>query len=465
VVKHRQAAPSFVPLSVPIITQTVLFGYEFLLHFSCLNTFSLRKPISGSPEGYRPAGWKKKRVAIRIEFVYKRDRQPGHLKNGPGRMPGAAILLKSPIFTWIEINLTAVEDNIKAVRAIAGVPVMAVVKANGYGHGAVEVSRAALAAGASWLAVSCAEEAIVLREAGITVPILVLGMVTAQEADEAIAAGLSLTVYCHESAELYSNRAKALGRSVNVHLKVDSGMGRLGTLPGEQTLVLARTIAGMPSVHLEGVFTHLACADEENPAPTNEQLLKFAATLQALQENGIRPAWIHAANSAATLAFPQARYNIVRVGVAIYGVHPSPQVRLPAAFRPALSWKARLVSCKVLPPGWGVSYGMEYHTAGEETVGVIPVGYADGWRRNRPNLVLLGGRRTPVIGRVCMDQCMIKLPEDASLGSEVVLVGRQNGEEIRVEEVAERWGTINYEVITGISARMPRVYVRNGETA
>ena len=191
-------------------------------------------------------------------------------------------MLKSPIFTWIEINLSAVEDNIKAVRAIAGVPVMAVVKANGYGHGAVEVSRAALAAGASWLAVSCAEEAIVLREAGITVPILVLGMVTAQEADEAIAAGLSLTVYCHESAELYSKRASALGRSVNVHLKVDSGMGRLGTLPGEQTLELARTIAGMPSVHLEGVFTHLACADEENPAPTNEQLTKFASTLEAL---------------------------------------------------------------------------------------------------------------------------------------------------------------------------------------
>ena len=382
----------------------------------------------------------------------------------PGKRPGAANLLKSPIFTWIEINLSAVEDNIKAVRAIAGVPVMAVVKANGYGHGAVEVSRAALAAGASWLAVSCAEEAIVLREAGITVPILVLGMVTAQEADEAIAAGLSLTVYCLESAELYSKRASALGRSVNVHLKVDTGMGRLGTLPGEQTLALARTITGMPSVHLEGVFTHLACADEENPAPTNEQLKKFASTLEALQEIGIRPAWIHAANSAATLAFPQARYNIVRAGVAIYGVHPSHQVRLPNSFRPALSWKARLVSCKVLPPGWGVSYGMEYHTAGEETVGVIPVGYADGWRRSRPNIVLLGGRRTPVIGRVCMDQCMIKLPEDASLGSEVVLIGRQGGEEIRVEEVAERWGTINYEVITGISARMPRVYVRDGET-
>ena len=371
-------------------------------------------------------------------------------------------MIKSPVFTWIEINLSAVEDNVKAVRAIAGVPVMAVVKANGYGHGAIEVSRAALAAGSSWLAVSCAEEAIVLREAGIAVPILVLGMVTAQEADEAIAAGLSLTVYCHESAVLYSQRATALGRSVCVHLKVDSGMGRLGTLPGEQTLSLARTIAAMPSVHLEGVFTHLACADEENPAPTEEQLAKFNSTLQTLQESGIRPAWIHAANSAATLAFPQARFNIVRAGVAIYGVHPSPQVRLPSSFRPALSWKARLVSCKDLPPGWGVSYGMEYHTAAEETVGVVPVGYADGWRRNRPNIVLLGGRRTPVIGRVCMDQCMIKLPEDASLGTEVVLIGSQGGEEVRVEEVAERWGTINYEVITGISARMPRVYVRDG---
>jgi alanine racemase len=374
-------------------------------------------------------------------------------------------LLKNPIFTWIEINLSAVEGNVKAVRSAAGVPVMAVVKANAYGHGAVEVSQAALAAGASWLAVSCAEEAIVLRDAGISVPILVLGMVTAQEADEAIAAGLSLTVYCRESAELYSQRASALGRSVNVHLKVDSGMGRLGTLPGGPSLELAKLIAGMPAMHLEGVFTHLACADEADPAPTLDQLVRFNQTLQALNEAGLRPAWIHAANSAAALAFPQARFNIVRTGVAIYGVHPSPHVTLPASFRPALSWKARLVSCKVLPPGWGVSYGMEYHTAGEETVGVIPVGYADGWRRSRPNLVLLGGRRTPVIGRVCMDQCMIRLPEDASLGTEVVLIGRQNGEEIRVEEVAERWGTINYEVITGISARMPRVYVRDGDPA
>jgi alanine racemase len=371
-------------------------------------------------------------------------------------------LLKSPVFTWIEINLSAVENNVRTVRSTSGVPVMAVVKANGYGHGAVEVSGAALAAGASWLAVSCAEEALVLREAGLAVPILVLGMVTAQEADEAIAAGLSLTVYCRESADLYSQRATALGRSVNVQLKVDSGMGRLGTLPGEPTLVLARAVAAMPSVHLEGVFTHLACADEKNPAPTLDQLARFNSTLQALRESGIRPAWIHAANSAATLAFPQARFNIVRAGVAVYGVHPSPDVPLPTSFRPALSWKARLVSCKVLPPGWGVSYGMEYHTEAEETVGVVPVGYADGWRRNRPNVVLLGGRRTPVIGRVCMDQCMIRLPRDASLGTEVVLIGKQNGEEIRVEEVAERWGTINYEVITGISARMPRVYVRDG---
>ncbi len=200
---------------------------------------------------------------------------------------------------------------------------MAVVKANGYGHGAVEVSRAALAAGSSWLAVSCAEEALVLREAGITAPILVLGMVTAQEADEAIAAGLSLTVYCQESADLYSTRAAALGRSVNVHLKVDTGMGRLGTLPGEPTLALARSIASMPSMHLEGVFTHLACADEENPAPTDAQLGNFPPRSMRCRPIGIRPAWIHAANSAATLAFPRARFNMVRNGLAMYGVHPS----------------------------------------------------------------------------------------------------------------------------------------------
>jgi alanine racemase len=370
-------------------------------------------------------------------------------------------LNKSPVFTWIEVNLAAVEGNVRAARVIAGVPLMAVVKANGYGHGAVEVSRAALAGGAAWLAVSCAEEGLALRAAGITAPILVLGLVTAQEADEAIAADLSLTVYGREAAQLYSERASAMGRSINVHLKVDTGMGRLGTLPGEETLALARSVAAMPSVHIEGLFTHLACADEADRTPTEGQLAKFQSTIDAMQAVGIRPAWIHAANSAATLAFPQARYNMVRTGVAIYGVHPSAAVSLPAEFRPALSWKARLVSCKVLPPGWGVSYGMEYRTTGEETVGVVPVGYADGWRRNRPNFVLLHGKRTPVIGRVCMDQCMVRLPEGASLGTEVVLIGCQADEAIRAEEVAQRWGTINYEVITGISARMPRVYVRD----
>jgi alanine racemase len=192
-----------------------------------------------------------------------------------------------------------------------------------------------------------------------------------------------------------------------------------------------------------------------------EQLSRFQTTLEALADAGIRPAWIHAANSAATLAFPQARFNIVRAGAAIYGVHPSVHVSLPPTFRPALSWKARLVSCKVLPSGWGVSYGMEYRTTREETIGVIPVGYADGWRRNHPNVVLLHGKRTPVIGRICMDQCMVRLPEGASLGTEIVLIGRQGEEEIRTEEVAERWGTINYEVVTGISARMPRVFVRD----
>jgi alanine racemase len=371
-------------------------------------------------------------------------------------------LLKSPVFTWIEVDLAAVEENVRALRTIAGVPLMAVVKANGYGHGAAEVARAALAAGAAWLAVSCAEEGLALRDAGIAVPILVLGLVTAPEADEAIAAGLSLTVYSPEAAQLYSERATALGHSVNVHLKVDTGMGRLGTLPGEDTLAFARRIVAMPAVHLEGIFTHLACADESDPAPTLEQLSRFQSTLQALEESGIHAVWVHAANSAATLAFPQARYSIVRTGIAMYGVHPSEQVPLPASFRPALSWKARLVSCKVLPGGWGVSYGMEYHTQGEETVGVIPVGYADGWRRNHPNVVLLHGKRTPVIGRICMDQCMVRLPEGASLGTEVVLIGRQGEEEIRAEEVARRWGTINYEVVTGISARMPRVYVRGG---
>jgi alanine racemase len=223
---------------------------------------------------------------------------------------------------------------------------------------------------------------------------------------------------------------------------------------------LAQAVQDAEGAVLEGLSTHFARADETVSEPTDRQLREFSGVLSALEAAGLRPAWIHAANSAAAATRPDAQFGLVRLGVATYGLDPSPDCRLPEGYRPALSWKSRLVQVRTLPAGRGVSYGHAYRTSTEETVGTALVGYADGFRRVAGNRALVGGRRVPVIGRVCMDMCVLQLDRvpDAHPGDEVVLIGSQDGERIRAEEVAERWGTINYEVVCGIGARVPRVY-------
>lgn len=358
--------------------------------------------------------------------------------------------------TWAEINLGAIAGNLRYYARSTGVRVMAVVKANAYGHGAVPVARAALQAGASWLGVARVEEALELRRAGLDSPILLLGYTPPARLDEVIAERIALTVWEAGQIQLASAAGERLGRTANLHLKVDTGMSRLGA-PPEEAAGLARLLSESAGVAFEGLFTHFARADETDTATSDRQEKRFRDVLQSLSR---LPSMVHSANSAAALTRPSALFDMVRIGIALYGLHPSNECPLPSAFQPALAWKSVLSQVKTLPAGSGVSYGHTYTTHSNERIGAVPVGYADGFRRVAGNIVLICGQRVPVIGRVCMDQVMVQLDAapKAKPGDEVVLLGEQAGEHIPAEEIAARWGTINYEVTCGIAARVGRVY-------
>ena len=361
--------------------------------------------------------------------------------------------------TWVEIDLQAIENNVRWFCENTGVQVMAVVKANAYGHGAVPCALAALRSGAQWCGVARIEEALELRRSGIECPILLLGYTPPERLVEAIANQISIVVWDLRQIEWAEAASRKAGRPAHIHLKVDTGMSRLGVQP-EQAASLAKRLGEAESLYFEGIFTHFARADERKDEPTEEQALQFRRVLAELEAAGLKPPIVHAANSAAGLTRPSAYFNLVRAGIAIYGLHPSPDCMLPSTFCPALVWKTILSQVKILPPGRGISYGHAYSTRSEERIGTLPVGYADGLRRVAGNQVLIAGRRVTVVGRVCMDQVMVQLDEvpEARAGDEVVLIGIQGEEQITAEEIAQRWGTINYEVVCGIGSRVPRVY-------
>ena len=374
----------------------------------------------------------------------------------------------APRPTFVAVNLSAIQHNVRRLRKITNTRVMAVVKANSYGHGAVEVARAAVDAGAEWLGVAFAAEGVALRQAGLGLNILVLGYTPPELAAEAIGHDLSLAVYDLDIAKAYAESARSQNRRARVHVKVDSGMGRLGIAPGEAARFVeivssssSRAVAvGLSSgLVVEGIFTHFATADESDQSFAREQLGRFQNAVASLK---VRPLFVHAANSAAALSLPDSRFDLVRAGIAMYGLHPSADVKVPADFIAALEWKSTVSQVKTLPPGAPVSYGREYFTQGTERIAVIPVGYADGFRRSPKNVaqVIVGGRRVPVVGRVCMDQIMANVSEvrDVRIGDEVVLIGNQGRAQITADDAAAWWGTINYDVTSGIMARVPRVY-------
>lgn len=366
----------------------------------------------------------------------------------------------NPYPNWVEVNLSAIEHNTRFLLSHTKVDVMAVVKANAYGHGALEVSKAALGAGAKWLAFARFGETRVLRQAGITAPMFVFGMVTPEEVDEAIASRVSLTLHSKEVAGIFAARGRACGGTVQAHLKVDTGLGRLGVLPGDFA-ELARYANSLGNIELEGMYSHFATADEPDDTFSALQLKRFNQALASIEETGIHPRWIHLSNSAGNLTQPDARFNLVRAGSGITGLHMLNRRPYPKEMRRALTWKVKLGSCKILPKGWGIGYGQLYHTSSDEWIGVIPVGYGDGLRRTMNNEVLIGGERVPVVGRVCMDQTMIRLPHAYPFGQEVVIIGQQGNESIWPEDLAARWNTSQVDVTAMINLRVPRIYTRD----
>jgi alanine racemase len=337
---------------------------------------------------------------------------------------------------------------------------MAVLKADAYGHGAARVARIVLNNGAEAIGVACLSEAKALREAGITATMLVLGYTPAWQAREAVRAGVACTVFGWEEAEALSRAAVALSRTAYVHVKVDTGMARLGLLP-EVTLGFVQRLHELRNVEICGIFTHFGSADDPDKEYAHGQLGRFTRLLRDLGQAGLRPRLAHAANTAAALTMPEARLDMVRIGIGLYGLNPSRAVSLPLGIMPVLALKTTVAQVKQVQPGTFVGYGHAHLTQLPQTIAVIPVGYADGFRRAPRHWgeVLIRGQRCPVVGDVCMDQAMLDVTSVPGVrkGDEVVLIGRQGEANIGAEEVAERLGTISYEVVSAILARVPRI--------
>jgi len=372
------------------------------------------------------------------------------------------------IVTWAEIDLDAISDNVRALKRHVGrnVEVMAVVKANAYGHGAVPVARAALEAGAARLAVHRAIEGVELRQAGIRAPILVMGYTPPNGAELVVRWRLTPSLMTPEFAQAASALADTLGTTLPVHVKVDTGMSRYGLMPDEVVDFLV-AIQKLPGLHLEGLFTHFATADWADPTHTRRQLAVFTDVIQAARAAGVEFPVIHAANSAATMRLPEAHFNAVRPGIAIYGLDPSSEWPPVFELHPALTLKSLVSRVRQLPTGAGVSYGRTYITQRPTRAALVPVGYGDGYHRILSNQgsVLIHGQRAPILGRICMDQFVVDVSHipDVQQDDEVVIVGQQVPARISAEEVAKLAGTINYEVTTSLLPRVARVYKKGGE--
>jgi alanine racemase len=370
--------------------------------------------------------------------------------------------------TWAEIDLDAIVYNASALIARAGgcAELMVTIKANAYGHGAVPVAWASLEGGATHLAVARTLEGVELRQAGLTVPILIMGYTLPAEARRIVYWDLTPTVNTWEQAMTLSSAAEGAGKVVPIHIKVDTGMGRFGLLPGE-VVDFVRKISRLPGLYLEGLYTHFAIADAADKTYTRRQFGTYMDVVAQLEEAGFFFPLKHAANSAATLELPEMALDMVRCGIALYGLCPSDEVAPAIPLRPAMALKSRVARVRTLPPGSSISYGCTYTTACPTPVALVPVGYGDGYHRILSNKgqVLIHGQRAPVVGRVCMDQFVVDVSDISGVrqDDEVVLFGRQGEEEITAEEVA-RWAqTINYEVTTSISPRVTRVFLRQGQ--
>ena len=358
------------------------------------------------------------------------------------------------------VDLAAIRANVRNLKEYLGseTAVIAVVKADGYGHGEVEVAQAAFEAGAEMVSVATPDEAIRLRMAGISGDILVMGPSPLVFAEKAAKLGIILTVSSAEWLQSALDVSEKFMQQLKIHVKIDSGMGRIGLRDEGALRSLMSVVNSTKQVLLDGIFTHFACADEENTENTEEQFIKFMRLVQTLSE---KPRLVHASNSAASLLYPEYALDAVRFGIGLYGIAPSEYVggKLPFRLERSLRIESELAYVKLLEVGNRISYGGTYVTSSAEWIGTIPIGYADGLRRGlRGQEVLIDGERMPIIGTICMDQCMVKLPRELAVGEKVVLIGRQDKEEVTMEEWAERLGTIPYEIAVSIAKRVPRIY-------
>jgi alanine racemase len=369
--------------------------------------------------------------------------------------------------TWAEISLDALAHNINEFRSKAlpsGKLIMAVVKANAYGHGAVQIAEEAVRSGVDYLGVAFLDEAIQLRQAGIEAPILVLGYTDVLSIELARQYDVTLTVFSEEMLEaLASSRETA---PLNIHIKLDTGMGRIGVRGKQEAIAFIEKAMAIPSVHVQGLFTHYACADEKDKSFTIEQYRKFEAVVNYFAGVGVGFTHLHAGNSAAGIDTPDMVSTMLRLGISLYGMYPSDEVNKERVdLRPVMSYKTKIIMLKTLPKNATVSYGATYRTSAEEKVATLPVGYGDGYTRllTGQAYVLVRGHKVPVVGKICMDQCIINVSDipDVAVGDEVVLFGVQGTESISTDELARTLGTINYEMTCMVSCRVPRVYIRD----
>jgi alanine racemase len=361
--------------------------------------------------------------------------------------------------TWIEVDLDRLAANLAAIAAAAGGHhrVMPVVKADAYAHGAVACGKVAVAAGCRWLAVAILDEALLLRRAGLTCDLLVLGFTPPEQCASAVAAGVTTTIFDPDTARALDEAGRRLGVRARAHLKIDTGMSRIGVRPGPELQRLATVLRAVGHVEVEGVFTHFASADCDRPF-TLRQLQAYTSALDQLAAAGLSPALRHAANSAATLDYQQAHFDLVRPGLLLYGYYPSASVGRHIDVAPALHWFAKPAQVKEVEPGTAIGYGGAYTAATRMRIATLPLGYADGYPRALSNrgFVVFAAGRAPVVGRVCMDQLMVDVTAwpEVNAGSVCTVLGPG----VNADQLAEQSGTIAYEILTGLSTRVPRVY-------
>ena len=368
--------------------------------------------------------------------------------------------------TWAEIDLGALVHNFKEIRKKMGpdVGVMAIVKAQGYGHGMVQVSRPLEKEGVNYFGVTSPSEAFLLRKEGIKSPILILGPTMLEEIEKIIKRNITQTICTKEMALVLQGECKRLKKRLKIHIEVDTGMGRTG-VPYQRALKLIKEIIKIPELVVEGIFTHFSTADEENKSFTKEQIRRFKGVLEKLEGEKIDIPLRHAANSAGILNFPESYFNMVRPGLALYGIYPSEYVSRSLDLHPVMSLKSKVTYLKRVKKGATISYGKTYVTNKKTTIAILPIGYEDGYNRLLSNKgeVLIKGKRVRIAGRVCMDQTILDVGQvfDVKVGDEVVLIGEQEGERVSVEEIAKKVDTVPHEVVCRIAGRVPRIYLKS----